>query len=315
MLPTTFEDLFHRSDCILGEGALIERLRRNSPFELDPFIVNSGFIYEEPKRKAIEAIYREYLDVGARHDLPLLLSTPTWRASRERIAEAGLSDQDVNEDNFRFLDDLRKSYGAYAQKVVICGLMSCKGDAYDQNQALKTDAAHAFHTWQASKLASAGVDFLMAATLPALEEALGLAKAMAETGLPYVVSFVLRPEGTLLDNTPLKDAVTAIDDGVTPKPLAFISNCTHASNFRSALMHKVNASSQVRDRVKGLLANTAALTPEELDNADSLVEEDPAVFGRDLEALNRDLGTKILGGCCGTDERHIGDLAARLARN
>ncbi len=62
MPPTTFEDIYHRSACILGEGGLIERLRRNSPFELDPFIVNSGFIYEEPKRKAIESIYRQYLD-------------------------------------------------------------------------------------------------------------------------------------------------------------------------------------------------------------------------------------------------------------
>jgi len=313
MTSRSFEDIFNQTNCILGEGALIERLRRNSPFELDPFIVNSGFIYEEPKRKAIEAIYRGYLDVGARHDLPLLLSTSTWRASRQRIADAGFSDRDVNGDNFRFLDDLRKTYGDYAQKVVICGLMSCKGDAYDQNQALKTDAAYAVHTWQAGKLAAAGVDFLMAATLPALEEAVGLAKAMAETGIPYVVSFVLRPEGTLLDGTPLKDAVAAIDAEATPKPVAFMSNCTHASNFSSALMHEGNSSPLVRDRVKGLLANTAALTPEELDNADSLVEEEPAAFGRDLAALNRDLGIKVLGGCCGTDERHIGDLAARLA--
>ena len=314
MTSRSFEDIFNQTNCILGEGALIERLRRNSPFELDPFIVNSGFIYEEPKRKAIEAIYRGYLDVGARHDLPLLLSTPTWRASRQRIADAGFSDRDVNGDNFRFLDDLRNTYGDYAQKVVICGLMSCKGDAYDQNQALKTDAAYAFHTWQAGKLAAAGVDFLMAATLPALEEAVGLAKAMAATNMPYVVSFVLRPEGTLLDGTPLKDAVAAIDAEATPKPVAFMSNCTHASNFRSALMHESNSSSLVRDRVKGLLANTAALTPEALDNADALVEEEPVVFGRDLAALNRELGIKILGGCCGTDERHIGDLAAQLVQ-
>jgi homocysteine S-methyltransferase len=314
MTSRSFENIYNQTNCILGEGALIERLRRNSPFDLDPFIVNSGFIYDLPKRKAIEAIYRGYLDVGARHDLPLLLSTPTWRASRQRIADAGLSDRDVNGDNFRFLDDLRRTYGGYAQKVVICGLMSCKGDAYDQRLALKSDAAYAFHTWQAGKLAAAGVDFLMAATLPALEEAMGLAKAMAETHMPYVVSFVFRAEGTLLDGTPLKDAVAAIDAEVTPKPVAFMSNCTHASNFRSAMMHRRNSSSLVRDRVKGLLANTAALTPEELDNADALVEEEPAVFGRDLAALNRDLGIKILGGCCGTDERHIGDLAARLAK-
>ncbi len=162
MLPTTFENIFHQSACILGEGALIERLRRDSPFELDPFIVNSGFVYEEPKRKAMESIYRQYLDAGARHDLPLLLSTPTWRASRQRIADAGLADRDVNGDNFRFLDDLRKSYKDYSRKVVIGGIMSCKGDAYDRNQTLEADEAYAFHAWQAQKLAEAGVDFLMA---------------------------------------------------------------------------------------------------------------------------------------------------------
>jgi homocysteine S-methyltransferase len=308
-----FEAFFNQTDCILGEGALIERLRRNSPFELDPFIVNSGYIYEEPKRKAIEAIYRQYLDVGARHDLPLVLSTPTWRASRQRIADAGFAEKDVNGDNFRFLDDLRRSYGDYSRKVFICGLLSCKGDAYDRRQALETDEAYAFHAWQAGKLAEAGVDFLMASTLPALEEAIGLANAMADTGKPYVVSFVARPEGTLLDNTPLKDAVAAIDSACAPKPFAFMVNCTHASNFRSALLHEVNASPLVRKRMAGLLANTSALTPEELDNADSLVEEAPEDFGRDMAALHADLGTKILGGCCGTDERHIGELAARLA--
>jgi len=313
MLPTPFEEIFKKSDCILGEGALIERLRRNSPFELDPFIVNSGFIYEEAKRKAMESIYRQYLDVGAHHNLPLLLSTPTWRASRQRIADAGLADRDVNGDNFRFMDDLRKRYEDYSRKIVIGGLMSCKGDAYDRNQTLGADEAYAFHAWQAQNLAEAGVDFLMACTLPALEEAVGLARAMAQTTKPYMVSFVVRPEGTLLDNTPLKDALIAIDSAATPKPFAYMANCTHASNFRSALLHKVNSSSLVRDKIVGLLANTAALTPEELDNADSLIEEEPDVFGRDMAALHKELGTRILGGCCGTDHRHIGNLAARLA--
>jgi len=48
-----------------------------------------------------------------------------------------------------------------------------------------------------------------------------------------------------------------------------------------------------------LLANTAPLTPE--------------VFGTSVALLHRELGLKILGGCCGTDDRHIRALAARLA--
>jgi homocysteine S-methyltransferase len=90
-------------------------------------------------------------------------------------------------------------------------------------------------------------------------------------------------------------------------------NCTHASIFRAALRHEVNSSLLVRDRIVGLLANTAALNPEELDNRTGLVEEDPDVFGRSVAGLHGEFGLKILGGCCGTDDRHIRCLATRLA--
>lgn len=313
MTPTSFRMLYQHAPCILAEGAVIERLRRETDFELDPHIVNSAFIYDESKRAAVEAIYRQYLDIGRQYDLPLILSTPTWRASQERIADAGYAQADVNRDNYHFLDALRKSYGRYAEKVAICGLMSCRGDAYDPDQYLSATQAHGFHTWQAEKLATAGVDFLMAATLPTLSEASGLSAAMADTGVPYIISFVVRPEGTLIDGTPLKAAIQSIDAAAGPQPLAYMVNCTHASIFRKALFHEVNSSSLVRNRVCGLLANTAALKPEELDDSDNLVTETPETFGPSVGDLNRDLGMKIVGGCCGTDDRHIRHLAKRLA--
>jgi homocysteine S-methyltransferase len=309
-----FSEFLKRSRCILGEGAVIERLRRNAAFEIDPHIVNSAFIYDEAKRAALEAICRQYLDIGFQHGLPLLLSTPTWRASRERIAAAGFEGLDVNGDNFRFLDALRNSYGEYAQKVAICGLLSCRGDAYKPAGALAFAEAREFHIWQATMLAEAGVDFLLAATLPALSEATGLALALAATGKPYIISFVVRPEGAMLDGTPLKDAVASIDAASAASPLAYMVNCTHASIFRSALMHEVNSSPLVRERVVGLLANTAALSPEELDNSAGLVEEEPEAFGRNVAGLHGEFGMKILGGCCGTDDRHIRCLAERLTQ-
>jgi homocysteine S-methyltransferase len=307
-----FPEFFEKSQCILGEGAVIERLRRNSEFELDPDIVNSAFIYDQGPRSAISGIYRQYLDIGLKYNLPLLLSTPTWRASRERIARAGYEKTDVNGDNFRFLDGMRKSYGEYANKVVICGLLSCRGDAYNPSEALTSNDAHEFHSWQANRLAEAGVDFLLAATLPAISEATGLATALAATGKPYIMSFLFRPEGTMLDRTPLKDAISIIDSDVNPKPIAYMANCTHASIFKTAIMHDTHSSVTVRKRVTGLLANTAALNPEELDDSEELVEEDPQIFGQSVANLHGELGMKILGGCCGTDDRHIDNLAKRL---
>ncbi|NVN99414.1 MAG: homocysteine S-methyltransferase family protein [Geobacteraceae bacterium] len=310
----SFTKLFDNYPCILGEGAVIERLRRHSRLELDPYLVNSAFVYEAGKRAALESIYRQYLEIGRESGLPLLLSTPTWRASRERIEAAGYGGKDVNGDNARFLHELVKSYGEYGKKVMVCGLMSCRGNAYLPAEALAVQEAQEFHCWQAGKLADSGVDFLFAATLPALSEATGLAHALAATGKPYSVSFVVRPEGTLLDGTPLKDAIAAIDASVNPRPFAYMINCTHASFARSALLHETNSSGIVRQRVMGLLANTAALTPEELDESDTLVEEEPVSFGASVAALHGELGLKVLGGCCGTDERHIRSLALQLVR-
>jgi homocysteine S-methyltransferase len=312
MNHAAFEKLLANSPFILGEGAVIERLRRNSELELDPFLVNSAFIYDDVKRSLLETICRQYLDIGRELNVPLLMSTPTWRASRERIAAAGLSRMDVNGDNFRFLDNLRKSYGGFAEKIVICGLLSCRGDAYKPAEALTVEDARVYHSWQARELAAAGVDFMLAATLPACSEATGLALALAAIGRPYIISFIVRPEGTLLDGTPLKDAITAIDASATPRPLAYMINCSHASFARAALLHGTNSSPLVRQRVIGLLANTAALSPEELNESSDLVAEDPEVFGRQVAALHRELGLKILGGCCGTDERHIRSLGTRL---
>jgi homocysteine S-methyltransferase len=312
MSQINFTEFLETSSCILGEGAVIERLRRDDNLELDPDLVNSAFIYDAKKRAALQAIYREYLDVGREFGLPLMLSTPTWRANRERIQAAGCADFDVNADNFLSLDKLRESYGSYGKKIVICGLMSCRGDAYNPAEALSSEQALEFHTWQAEKLAASGVDFMMAATLPALSEATGLALAIAATAKPYIISLVVRPEGTLLDGTPLKDALALIDAAATPRPLAYMINCTHASFARKALLHQTNSSDLVRERMIGLLANTAALNPEELDNSATLVNEDPDAFGRSVAALHRDLGLKILGGCCGTDARHIRALAAQL---
>jgi homocysteine S-methyltransferase len=310
---TSFQELL-ASPVILGEGAVIERLRRSNGILLDEHVANSALIYQVAGRSALETICRQYLEIGHRYNLPLLISTPTWRAGRDRIAAAGLSGRDLNGDNFRFLAGLRDSYGDYARQVAICGLMSCRGDAYKPTEAMTATAAGDFHSWQAEALARAGVDFLLAATLPALSEAIGLARAQAATGLPYIISFVARPEGTLLDGTPLNEAIASIDAAISPRPLAYLINCTHASIFRSAMLHESNSSSLVRERVIGLLANTSALSPEELDVSPDLVEEAPNVFGCSVSALYDELGMKVLGGCCGTDERHIEWLAWELTR-
>jgi homocysteine S-methyltransferase len=310
-----FKQAIAHYSLILAEGALIERLRRNPAVRLNPHILHAGLVYDSRGQTALRQIYRQYLDIGRRSGLPLLTCAPTWRANPARLKQAGYNDQtDVNGDGVRFLASIRAEYGAYAGQVFVGGLMSCRGDAYRPAEALPAGEAAAFHRPQAGALAAAGVDFLLAATLPAASEALGLAWAMAECGTPYALSFVLRPGGTLLDGTPLHQAIAMIDSAANPAPLFYMANCVHPTVFESAFAAAISQSPSVAKRVIGLQANTSTKSPEELDHRGSLDGAEPEPFASAMVGLHRWFGTKILGGCCGTDNRHIAAIARRIGQ-
>ncbi len=136
---------------------------------------------------------------------------------------------------------------------------------------------------------------------------------MARTSLPYDSSFVVRPDGTLLDGTPLDGAVARIDDETDRPPATYNVNCVHASVFASALGHAKACSPEATARVTGLHANTSAKTPEELEGLDALETEAPAAFGSRLWSLRDTLGIAFLGGCCGTSTEHMEALAERAS--
>ena len=139
-----------------------------------------------------------------------------------------------------------------------------------------------------------------------------MTRAMAETGVPAIPSFVLRPQGTLLDNTPLHEAMAALDAVVSPRPFAYMANCVHPTVFASALAHALEADASLAGRIIGLQANTSARSPEELDGADALDTEAPDNFAAAMLGVHRRFGTQILGGCCGTDDHHITEIAKAI---
>jgi homocysteine S-methyltransferase len=284
---------------VLTEGSVIESLRRGGSVRLDPHVANAGLIYDVAGRAALTDLYRQYIAVGTESGLPMIIETPTWRANPERLRAAGLGGRDVNGDCFRFLDRLRTG------RFFIAGLMGPARDAYLPAEALTETDAASFHREQAQALARAGVDLFVAATMPALTEARGIARAMAETGRDYILSFIIRPEGTLLDATPLHEAVAGIDASVSPRPLCYMANCVHADRFEAALA----SCPDVAGRLTGLQANASRLAPAELDGRDRLDAEEPEPFAMAMLRVHRRCGTKILGGCCGTGPEHIKAIA------
>ena len=304
--------LMSESRVVLAEGAIIERLRRDESIELDPHILNAGLLYDARGRAALGVIYQQYLAIGRDYGLPTIICTPTWRASEDRLCAAGFPDsQIVNHDAARFLRALRTKFGVYGGSVVIGGLLGCRGDSYDPNDALSSRDALAYHRPQATALREAEVDFLLAATLPAASEAIGMARALAQTGCPYVLSVVVRPTGTMLDGTPLGDFVARVDREVSPRPFGYAVNCVHPTVFAAAMTSE-NVVDAVAERVIGLQANASIRSPEELDEAPVLETAEPGGFANLLAAAARAFGLRYVGGCCGTDDRHIRAVAKRL---
>ncbi len=199
------------SQFILGQGSMYERMRRAAQNLLDPFIFHAALVYSDAGRTVLGDAHREYLDIGQRFGLPMIATTPTWRANTDRVAQSDFADRNVNRDGAQFMLDLRDSYGPDAAPILIGGITGPKGDGYLPQQAPSAQQAERFHNPQIEALAESGVDFLIAKTLPSFDEARGIARAMARSELPYVLSFVVRPDGAILDGTPLADAIACID--------------------------------------------------------------------------------------------------------
>jgi homocysteine S-methyltransferase len=305
---TPFERLLS-ADLVLGEGSMYERLRREPAVRFDAEVAHATLVYDDASRAVLERTHREYLDIGQAHGVPMLTATDTWRASRERQDRSPFRAHPVNGDNVRFLQELRSSYGAGAAPILIGGALGPRGDAYRPQEALGREAAAAFHLPQVAALAEAGPDYLIGNTLPAVSEAHGIADAFAATGLPYVVSFVVRADGTVLDGTPLRAAIHRIDAGTASAPAGYGINCVHPSVIAGALA----AVGDAARRVSYFQANASALQPDELDGRDELDADDPEALAVAMRDVSRRFGIRALGGCCGTGTAHI-DALARACR-
>ena len=307
-----FKEAINYYPHLITEGSVIERLKREFNYPLDDALSNALMIYDEAGKSLLEKIYREYLDIAESSDLPIMLLTPTWRTNKERTKIANVDMKTINTDAFLFVDTIRKSYGNFSEKIFIGGLTGCKGDAYKPEEALSENDAYHFHKMQMQILADAGVDFLFASTLPALTEAIGIAKAMSETKIDYVISFVIRDNGKLLDGNLLTDAIRIIDESVSTPPLFYLTNCIHPDVLHNSFINLNDDENILKKRLFGIQANASSKSPEELDTLENLDADSPANWALGMVDLNKKYNLKILGGCCGTDARFISSIVELL---
>ena len=85
-------------------------------------------------------------------------------------------------------------------------------------------------------------------------------------------------------------------------PAYYMINCAHPTHFEQIL---TPGESWV-ERIRGIRANASAPSHAELNEAPELDEGNLAELGLQARTLiERFKHLNVLGGCCGTDDRHI----------
>lgn len=298
-----FADKVRSGDRLLVEGSMFDRLKRLAGDDFDSQLAHLGLVYSEQGQEALRTAYSSYADAARAEGLPIVLFTPTWRANQERVSLSSLRDRDVNQDATDFLVKVRDSYPR--GQVFIGGLVGCKNDCYSAQQGLTSDASQQFHGPQIAALGASGVDFLFASTLPAVPEAIGLARAMAHTDKPYILSFVADSNGLTLDGLKLEEAFAKIDGSVSRRPLGYFVNCTHPVGLLSGLQRSGASAESLEGRLIGFQGNTSRRDPRDFDSLPQLETEDPVAFASATIELRDQFGLRLLGGCCGTGPEHI----------
>jgi S-methylmethionine-dependent homocysteine/selenocysteine methylase len=194
---------------------------------------------------------------------------------------------------------------------LIDGVIGPRGDGYVADAMMSATEAQDYHSAQARSFAAAGADMISAITMTYVEEAIGIARAAAAAGLPAAISFTVETDGRLPSGQALGDAIAQVDFETGGSVAYYMVNCAHPSHFEQVLAD----GGDWLERIAGLRANASKLSHAELDEAEELDEGDPVALGAGYVALRAHLpNANVLGGCCGTDERHVAAVAAAWDR-
>jgi homocysteine S-methyltransferase len=261
---------------------------------------------DERGREQLRHYYGEYVAIAKRAGTAVQLDTPTWRASPDWGERLGYDVDEirrVNRDAVALIDGLRDGSGL--DSFLISGCLGPRGDGYVAGEVVDPDDAASYHAPQIEAFAEAGADLVTVLSLTGTGEAVGIVRAARAAGIPVAVSFTVETDGRLPDGTPLPSAVSTVDAESAPD--YFMVNCAHPSHIAPALADD----GEWRLRIRGLRANASTRSHAELDAATELDEGDPLELARAQGALRPYLpNLAVIGGCCGTDSRHVAAMWA-----
>ena len=262
------------------------------------------------------AVLRRYFDryaaIAREQDTGLLLETPTWRASPDWGAKLGYDAPALAEANRRavgLLLEVRRAFGS--TPLVISGNLGPRGDGYQAVARMSAAEAEAYHAPQIRVFAETDADMVAAFTMTYVEEAIGIVQAGTAAGMPVAISFTAETDGRLPSGEPLDQAIARTDDATAGAAAYYMINCVHPTHLADA----IERGGPWRERVRGLRANASCRSHAELDESTDLDAGDPDELGRQYRELRAAFPRlSVVGGCCGTDHRHVAAIGRALGR-
>ena len=288
----------------LTDGGLETTLIFHEGWDL-PMFQAFTLLESERGKAALRAYFDRYVPLAIKQGAGFVLESPTWRANPDWAAKVGHSREtlaNLNRAAIDLMGEVRDAYETERTPIVISGCIGPRGDGYDPGKLMSAREAQGYHAWQVGVLRDAGADFVSAFTMNNINEALGLVHAARAAEIPCVISFTVETDGRLPTGDSLAEAIKAVDAATGQAPAYYMVNRAHPTHFE----HVLEGGEAWMKRLRGLRANSSRRSHAELDNATELDAGNPEEVGsqyRDL--LRRFPHINVLGGCCGTDHRHV----------
>ncbi|MEQ8782825.1 MAG: homocysteine S-methyltransferase family protein [Roseibium album] len=302
------QELMQADRFFLSDGGLETYLIFDKGYELPCFSAAVLLDSDQGRRDLVE-YYERFVEIARQSGRGFILDAPTWRAGVAWAGPLGKPVSEVLQTNERavgFVSEIRMRHETDSLPILVNGLVGPSGDAYAPDATLSYQDALLIHAPQIHALGRAGVDMISAMTLTHAGEAVGIAQAAREIDLPAVIAFTLETDGRLPSGQPLREAIEEVDEATDSSPHYYMINCAHPDHFREVL--ETGASWKLR--VGGIRSNASRMSHAELDEAETLDDGNPGELGRLSADLLRHLpNIRVVGGCCGTDHRHVGCIA------
>jgi homocysteine S-methyltransferase len=288
----------------LTDGGIETTLIFHEGFDL-PYFAAFDLIRSRLGRDALRRYYETYAALAVNSQTGFILESPTWRASSDWAKKLGYSREqlaEINRETISLLKEIRQEFQLPTSPFIISGCVGPRGDGYVVSETMSATEAATYHREQIETFARCGVDMVSAITMTYPDEAIGITHAASQLNVPVVISFTTETDGRLPNGMTLEDAIHIVDTETGNGPLYYMINCAHPDHFRQAL--EENAA-WVK-RIQGVRANASRMSHAELDEAEQLDSGNPEELGQLYRQLREQFPQfNVLGGCCGTDHRHI----------